>query len=77
VLLILVWMESDHMRYLAVAEPLKTLPSLGVPEFHLAIISTREELPTIVGKRHIFHILGVTMEGTQTVAVRINIPELG
>jgi Na+-transporting NADH:ubiquinone oxidoreductase subunit NqrB len=76
ILFILVWMESNDVRYLPVAEALEALAGFRVPELHLAIVPTGEKLSTIIRKRHIFHIFCVPMEGTQTVAMRINVPKL-
>lgn len=50
VLFVGVWMEFDYIGDFAITEALKTLPSLGVPELHLTIVSTRKELFAIVGE---------------------------
>lgn len=48
VLFILVRMELDNVWNLAIAEPFQALASLGVPQFHLTVIPTRQKLATVI-----------------------------
>jgi hypothetical protein len=75
-LFVLIRMELHHVGYLPVAELFDTLSGLRVPELHLPIIPTREELFTVIGEGDILDGFDVPMEGTQAVAVGVDIPEL-
>ncbi len=50
--------------------------SFRIPELHLAVVTTAEELPAIVRESQILHRFRVAHEGTQTVPVLIHIPQL-
>jgi hypothetical protein len=75
-LLIFVRMETHHVRSLAVTEPLETLTGLGVPQFHLAVVTTRQKLPTIIGECDVLDSLHMTMEGPEAISMCIHIPQL-
>lgn len=47
-LFIIVGVKTDNVGSLAVAEPLETLTSFGIPQFHLTIVTTGQELSTVV-----------------------------
>lgn len=69
-------MELDHVWDLSIAEPLQTLASLSVPKLHLTVITTREELSTIVGEAQILDSFDMSMECSQAATVSIYVPEL-
>ena len=74
VLLVVVGMEPNHVRNLSVAKAVEALTGLCIPEFHLSVISTRQELATVVRERKVFDGLYVSMECPQTVPVSVYIP---
>ena len=76
VLLVVVGMKSDNVWCLTATKPLQTLARLSVPQFHLAVIPTRQESPPIIGEGDILDSLDVAMERVQTVSMVIHIPEL-
>jgi len=76
VLLVVVGMEPDNVWCLTVTKPLQTLARLSVPQFHLAVVPTRQEFPAIIGEGNILDGLDVAMERAQTVSMIIHVPEL-
>lgn len=75
-LLVVVRMESNHIRNLPVTKPVEALAGLSVPEFHLSVIATGQELVTVVRESEIFDGLYVSMESSQAVPVGVNVPQL-
>ena len=76
VLLVVVGMEPDHVRNLSVAKAVEALTGLSIPEFHLSVISTRQELAAIVRERKVFDGFYVSMECPHTVPMSVYIPQL-
>ena len=48
ILLVVVGMEPNYVRNLSVAKAAEALTGLCIPEFHLSVISTRQELAAVV-----------------------------
>lgn len=48
VLLVVVGMEPNNVRDLSIAKPVEALTGLSIPQFHLSVISTGQEIPAIV-----------------------------
>jgi len=59
-----------------ITKPLQTLVRLGVPQFHLAVVPTRQESPPIIGEGNILDGLDVVMERVQTVSMVMRVLEL-
>ena len=76
VLLVLVGMEPDNVWDLAVTEPLQTLSGLRVPEFHLTVVTARQELPSIIRESHVLDGLHMPMECPQAISMCIHVPQL-
>lgn len=75
-LFVLVRMELDDVGYLAVAEPLQTLASFGIPELDLTIVATRQELGSVIVEAQVFDRFDVAMECAKTSTMCVHIPEL-
>jgi hypothetical protein len=76
VLLVRIGVELDHVGDLAVGESLDTFASFGVPHLEVSIIRRGYELFALVVERNVFDGLRMTEEGTQAVALVIDVPEL-
>lgn len=76
VLLVFVWIKTNHVGNLAVTEPLDALARFGVPELHLPIITAREEPAPVVREGYVLDSLGMSVEGTKTVPMGIDVPQL-
>jgi len=76
ILLIVIGVEPNHIRYLSVAKAVETLTGLGIPEFHLPVISAGQELAAVVRERKVFDGLYVSMKRPHAVPVSVNVPQL-
>lgn len=76
VLLVFVRMETNDVWYLPISKALDALSCLCVPELHGAIVGARQELTSVIRKAYVLHSLGMAIEGTETVPVGVDIPEL-
>ena len=76
VLLVVIRMEPNHIRNLSVAKAVEALAGLGIPQFHLSVISTRQEIAAIVREREVFDGFYVSMKRPQTVPVSVYVPQL-
>ena len=76
ILLVVVRVEPNHVRYFSVAEAIEALAGFSIPEFHLSVITTGQEIATVVREREIFDGLYVSMESPQAVPVSVNVPQL-
>lgn len=77
ILFVVIGMEPDHVRNLSVAEAVEALAGLSIPEFHLSVITTGQELATVVRERKVFDGLYVSVEGPQAIPVSVDVPQLG
>lgn len=75
-LFIFIRMEPDDVRDLAIAKALDALSGLRVPELHLPIVSAGQEFATVVRESNVLDGLHVTMKGTETIAVGVDVPQL-
>ena len=75
-LFILVRMEAHNVWDFAVAEALDALASFRIPQLHLTVITARQKLPAVIGECDVLHGLHVAMEGSKTIAMRVDIPQL-
>jgi hypothetical protein len=73
-LLVVIGMEPNNVRNLSVAKAVEALTGLCIPEFHLPVISTRQELAAVVRERKVLDSLYVSMERPQAVPVSVNVP---
>jgi len=76
VLLVVVGMEPNNVRNLPVAKPVEALAGLSIPQFHLPVISTRQELAAIVRERNVLDSFYVSMECPHTVPMSVYVPQL-
>jgi hypothetical protein len=75
-LLIIIWMKSDNVGNFSVAKPFQALTGFRIPEFHLTIISARQESTPVIGEREILDRLHMTVERAKAVLMSINVPKL-
>lgn len=75
-MLVVIGMEPNYIRNLSVAKSVEALTGLSVPEFHLPVIATGQELATIIGERQVFDSLYMSMESPQAVPMGVNVPQL-
>jgi hypothetical protein len=62
ILLVVVRVKPNYVRDLSVAKAAEALTGLCIPEFHLPVISARQELAAIVGESKVLNGLHVSME---------------
>lgn len=67
-------MELNDVWDFPVAKALNALASFGIPEFHLSVITTREETATIVRKTNILHGFRMAHESPKAISGGIDIP---
>ena len=76
VLFVFVRMELDNVGDLTVAEPLDALACLCVPQLDLTVVAAREESSPVIGEGQIFDMFHVPVERSQTITMRVHVPEL-
>lgn len=69
-------MELDNVGDLTVTEPLDALACLCVPQLDLTVVAAREESSPVIGEGQIFDMFHVPVERSQTITMRVHVPEL-
>ena len=76
ILLILVRVEANNVGDFPIAKTLQTLTSFCVPQFHLTIVGAGKKLTTVIWEWDVFDCLNVTMKGSKTISMGVDIPKL-
>lgn len=68
--------EANYVRDLASGVTVDAFAGFGVPELHVTIVGSSEELCTVIVEGYISDCLGVTVIGAEELAVVVDIPYL-
>jgi hypothetical protein len=75
-LLVFIRTKLHNVGYLRITEALDVLSCLRVPQLHLPVVLTGQELLAFVGESDVLDGFNVPVEGAQAVAVGVDVPGL-